>query len=199
MLQWQPGSTHGPRNGSPNPRSPGTPRHTAPSARTQQTHGLCCHCARFCLCSAKPGGGLTAPAMGLQEAPPGHPGQGSLALCPKADRREVRESRSGGAVSRLLSSLPSRFFPPPSLTRGGPVLLPVRNTAWWRRRPCSGLTLHAVSSPYEFSPRLEAPPIFSTLLITPREASRTNGGSWGRKNQKQKKKSCYRGQPGFDP
>lgn len=38
-------------------------------------------------------------------------------------------------------------------------------------------TLHTISSPYEFSPRLEAPPIFSTLLITPKDASRTKGGS----------------------
>ena len=38
-------------------------------------------------------------------------------------------------------------------------------------------TLHVRSIQYEFSPLLEAPPIFSTRLITPSGTSSINGGS----------------------
>ncbi len=39
-------------------------------------------------------------------------------------------------------------------------------------------TLQNISMPYEFSPRLVAPPTFSTRVITPRGTSKINGGSW---------------------
>ncbi len=38
-------------------------------------------------------------------------------------------------------------------------------------------TLQKISMPYEFSPRLVAPPTFSTRVMTPSGTSRINGGS----------------------